>query len=130
MTADRLAGAEERLVLPCATPTWACGSGDIQTDAVVVDTSWQRMLGLSEDEAGSDFTALFSRMNSEDVSTFREPLLAHLRGEKYSSKSLSVCAMVAIAGVGCIRGRAFEKDTDGRWSRMLGNLPGCDPGTH
>ena len=71
MTADRLAGAEERLALALRNTDMGLWEWDIQTDAVVVDTSWQRMLGLKEDEAGSDFTALFSRMNSEDVSTFQ-----------------------------------------------------------
>ena len=121
MTADRLAGAEERLALALRNTDMGLWEWDIQTDAVVVDTSWQRMLGLKEDEAGSDFTALFSRMNSEDVSTFREPLLAHLRGEKYSFE----ITFRVRDGSNCwrwvqARGRAFEKDTDGRWSRMLG----------
>jgi len=113
--------AEHRLQLSMRNSGVGLWEWDLANARIHVDSTWRTCLGFAKGELDDAFDAWRSRMFPEDVARFEQVLRAHLKGETDAFDLV----FRATAKDGSIRwfqgrGKACERDADGRWTRMIG----------
>ena len=115
------AQADERLVLAMRNSGMGLWEWDLATQSISVDTNWKDMLGFTAGEIGDDFAAWRKRIHDGDMASFANALRAHLKGSQdyfdivFRSRARDDSWRWISA-----RGRAFARNADGRWTRMIG----------
>ena len=113
--------AERRLELSTRNSGVGLWEWDLDHEHIRVDGTWRASLGFADHELDGDFAHWRARILPEDIDGFAAHLRAHLTGEA-ESFDMTFRARAKDDSIRWFhaRGKAYERDAQGRWVRLIG----------
>lgn len=120
-TQQALRESEERLDLCVGGADLAMTDWEVQTDKLVFGDGWRKLLGYGPEELAQRPATLAQLIRAEDVAPAREALVRHLKGETPMLEAeLRMHHRDGHWVWVLARGRAVERNADGRAMRLTG----------
>ncbi|MBI4997115.1 MAG: diguanylate cyclase [Rhodocyclales bacterium] len=121
MTQQALRESEERLDLCIGGADLAMTDWDVATDRLVFGDGWHKLLGYRPEELAQRPATLMPLIRPEDVAPARDALIRHLKRETpIFEAELRMCHKDGHWVWVLARGRAVEREADGRAVRLTG----------